>query len=113
MAESLQDRPEFYNSTRGAQKMAFKGFQYGKDKQMDTKIYWKCDDRACKGRVVTSSGEPVIILKETPHNLHGPSVAQIEVKKSLARMKEAAAQGQDALYNKMSNCSIKFFSFFR
>ena len=54
--------------------MAFKGFQYGKDKQMDTKIYWKCDDRACKGRVVTSSGEPVIILKETPHNLHGPSV---------------------------------------
>ena len=70
--------------------MVFKGFQYGKDKQMDTKIYWKCDDRACKGRVVTSSGEPVIILKETPHNLHGPSVAQIEVKKSLARMKEAA-----------------------
>ena len=51
--------------------MTFKGFQYGKDKQMDTKIYWKCDDRACKGRVVTSSGEPVIILKETPHNLHG------------------------------------------
>ena len=96
MAESLQDRPEFYNSTRGAKKMAFKGFQYGKDKQMDTTIYWKCDDRACKGRVVTSSGEPVIILKETPHNLHGPSVAQIEVKKSLARMKEAAAQGQDA-----------------
>ena len=117
MAESLQDRPEFYNSTRGAKKMAFKGFQYGKDKQMDTKIYWKCDNRACKGRVVTSSGEPVTILKETPHNLHGrvvtssgepvtilketphnlhgPSVAEIEVKKSLARMKEEAAQGQD------------------
>ena len=46
--------------------------------------------------VVTSSGEPVIILKESPHNLHGPSVAQIEVKKSIARMKEAAAQGRDA-----------------
>lgn len=96
MAESLQDRPEFYNNTRGAKKVAIKGFQYGKDKQMDTKIYWKCDDRACKGRVMTSSGEPVTILKETPHNLHGPSVAQIEVKKSLARMKEVAAQGQDA-----------------
>ena len=67
MAESLQDRPEFYNSTRGAKKMAFKGFQYGKDKQMDTKIYWKCDNRACNGHVVTSSGEPVTILKETPH----------------------------------------------
>ena len=36
------------------------------------------------------------VLKETPHNLHGPSVAEIEVKKSLARMKEVAAQGQDA-----------------
>ena len=76
--------------------MAFKGFQYGKDKQMDTKVYWKCDDRAVKGRVVTSSGEPVTILKETPNNLHCPSVAEIEVKKSLARMKEVAAQGQDA-----------------
>ena len=31
---------------------------------------------------MTSSGEPVTILKETPHNLHGPSVAEIEVKKS-------------------------------
>ena len=62
---------------------------------MDTKIYWKCDDRAWKGRVVTSFGEPVTILKETPHNLHGPSVAEIEVKKSLARMKEVVAQGQD------------------
>ena len=27
--------------------------------------------------------------------MHGPSVAEIEVKKSLARMKEAAAMGQD------------------
>ena len=60
------------------------------------KIYWKCDDRECKGCVVTSSGEPVTILKETPYNLHGPNVAEIEVKKSLARMKEVAAQGQDA-----------------
>ena len=34
---------------------------------------------------------------ETPHNLHGPSVAQVEVKKSLARIKDAVAgQGQDA-----------------
>ena len=45
---------------------------------------------------MTSSGEPVTILKEIPHNLHGPSVAEIEVKKSLARMEEVAAQGQDA-----------------
>ena len=31
---------------------------------------------------MTSSGEPVTILKETPHKLHGPSVAEIEIKKS-------------------------------
>ena len=63
MEESLQDRRKFNNSTRGAKKMAFKGFQYGKDKQMDTKIYWKCDDLVCKVCVVTSSGEPVTILR--------------------------------------------------
>ena len=50
----------------------------------------------CFFRNKYSSGEPVTILKETPHNLHGPIVAEIEVKKSLARMKEVAAQGQDA-----------------
>ena len=32
---------------------------------------------------------------ETSHNLHGPSVAQVEVKRSLARIKDAVAQGQD------------------
>ena len=53
MAGSLQDRPEFYNSTRGA--------------------------------------------KGNPTQFAGPSVAEIVVNKtSLARMKEVAAQGQDA-----------------
>ena len=50
----------------------------------------------CTGKLITASVEPVQVIKETPHNMHGPSVAQIEVKKSLARMKEAAAKGQDA-----------------
>ena len=48
------------------------------------------------GRVIATTIELVQELKETLHNMHGPSVAEIEVKTSLARMKEAAAMGQDA-----------------
>ena len=94
MAESLQDRPEFYNSSSGA-KNGIQRFSIWERKTNGYQNYWKCDDRACKGRVVTSSGEPVTILEESSYNLHGRSVAQIEVKKYLARMKEVAAQGHD------------------
>ena len=95
MAE-MADCIEFFTSNRGAQKLAYKGFQYCRDKKVEQKIYWKCDDRSCKGRIITTAGEPVSIIKETPHSAHGPNVAQVEVKKAMARMKDIAAQGQDA-----------------
>ena len=47
----------FFKSNRGARKMNFKGFQYTKDRQTDTdpaiKIYWRCENRNCKGRITT------------------------------------------------------------
>ena len=47
MAESDPSSPdlEFYTSNRGARKLAYKGYQYGKDKEAESKIYWKCQDR--------------------------------------------------------------------
>ena len=51
MAES-PPVPEFYLSNRGGKKIAYKGFQYGKDKEIENKIYWKCQDRSCTGRLI-------------------------------------------------------------
>lgn len=92
----MSEIPEFYTSNRGAKKLIFKGYQYGRGKEIGQKIYWKCEDRTCKGRLITDTAEQAAVLKETPHTAHGPNMADIEVKKSLARLKEAASQGQDA-----------------
>ena len=62
------------------QKLRIKGSQYGKDKDTENKIYLKFQDRCCTGRVVTTTIEPVQVLKETPLNMHGRSIAEIEVK---------------------------------
>ena len=77
--------------------MAYKGFQYTKDKATDTdtgvKMYWRCENRNCKGLVTTINDIPV---RETEHNVHAPSPHEVEVKKSMARLKDAASSSQDA-----------------
>ena len=46
------DVPSFFTSNRRAQKVAYKGFQYTKDRVTNTdtgvKIYWICENRKCK-----------------------------------------------------------------
>ena len=49
MAES-SPVPVFYLCNRGGKQLAYKGFQYGKDKEIENKIYWKCQNRSCTGR---------------------------------------------------------------
>ena len=44
--------PSFFTSNRRAQKVAYNGFQYTKDRDTNTdtgvKIYWRCENRECK-----------------------------------------------------------------
>ena len=44
--------PSFFPSNRRAQKVAYKGFQYTKDRDTNTdtgvKIYWRYENRKCK-----------------------------------------------------------------
>ena len=46
------DVPSFFTSNRRAQKVAYKDFQYTKDRDTNTdtgvKIYWRCENRKCK-----------------------------------------------------------------
>ena len=78
--------------------MSLSGYLYTKEREMPAteagvKIYWICENRECKGRVTTVNDVPV---RETGHNLHAPSPQEAEVKKSMARLKEAASCSQDA-----------------
>ena len=70
----------FFKSNRGTRKTNFKGFQYTKDRQTDTepafKIYWRCENRNCKGRITTVNDVPIC---ETAHDMHIPSKQEVEI----------------------------------
>ena len=67
---------------------------YSKDKSFDSKMYWRCEDRTCKGRLVMQSNNPV---KMTSHTTHGPNKFEAEVQKPMGRLKEAASSSQEPL----------------
>ena len=92
----MDEKPGFFLSSRGARKLSFQGYSYGKDRldPKTGKCYWKCDNRKCKGRIITSSDDR--ILKQTAHNMHGPDIPKIEVQHSMARIREAASKTQEA-----------------
>ena len=60
MAEAnVPCEPAYYSSNRGGAKMELNGFVYKKDKSSNSKVYWRCEERTCKGRVVMQSNNPV------------------------------------------------------
>ena len=71
--------PVYYSSNRGGTKIELKGFVYNKDITVESKMYWRCEDRKCKGRIVMN-GENLI--KVSAHTTHGPCQFETEVQKS-------------------------------
>ena len=53
------------------------------------KCYWKCDNRHCKGGIITSSDDRRPQYAWT-------CIPQIEVQQSMARIREAASKTQEA-----------------
>ena len=51
--------------------MELNGFVYNKDKSSDSKpkVYWRCEDRTCKDRVVMQSNNPVKMTSLSQHFL--------------------------------------------
>ena len=45
-AEMCDDStPVYYSSNRGKTKLELNGFVYNKDRTVESKIYWRCEDR--------------------------------------------------------------------
>ena len=68
------------------------GFVYHKDRSAKSKVYWRCEDRTCKGQVVMKDNNPV---KMTAHTTHGPCKFEAEVQKPMARLKIVASSSQE------------------
>ena len=52
----MDERPDLFLSSLGARKLSFQEYSYGKDRldPKTGKCYWKCDNRKCKGGIITS-----------------------------------------------------------
>ena len=88
----MDGKPDCFLSSRGARKLSFQGYSYCKDRldPKTGKCYWKCENRKCKGRIITSSDD--CILKRTGYNMHGPDIPQIEAQQSMVKIREAASK---------------------
>ena len=71
------------------------GFLFVKDKQVDTKINWKCNKFAsyCKSRAITKDGEVIKVPRE--HNHSGDAV-NAEVRSFMNRVKSNAKETRDS-----------------
>ena len=69
---------EFVSSEKGKSKLCLEGFLFIKDKQVDTKIYWKCEHykkMKCKARVITVNNHV-----SSSNNDHNHNAAQLSWK---------------------------------
>ena len=73
--------PVYYSNNRGRTKLELKGFVSNKDKTVESKIYWRCEDRKCKGRIVMN-GENLV--KVSANTTHGLCQFEAEVQKSMS-----------------------------
>ena len=87
---------EYFLSSRGGRKLSFEGYIYSIDREdkKTEKIYWKCENRACKGRLITGTANSV--LKRKIHDQHEPDIARVEVQKCVARIRATASVSQEA-----------------
>ena len=82
---------EFYPSTKGKDKLGYQGYWYTLDRKPGDREYWRCENCACKGRVVTDKRQ---IYSESDH-IHSPDTAATAIQQSVSRIKMSASQSYD------------------
>ena len=103
MVVKIDGKPDCFLRSRGARKLSFQGYSYCKDRldPKTGKCYWKCENRKCKGRIITSSDDR--ILKRTGNNMHGPDIPQIEAQQSMVKIREAQEAPAKILNTELAN----------
>ena len=74
---------EVLKSTKGKDKIAYRGFVYRRDHKSQTRISWRCERKECKGRLATPLlyEEDLDDAVERGEHSHPPDVAGIELAK--------------------------------
>uniref|UniRef100_A0A0L8G2X7 FLYWCH-type domain-containing protein n=1 Tax=Octopus bimaculoides TaxID=37653 RepID=A0A0L8G2X7_OCTBM len=96
----------YIDSEKGKPVLKIEGFVFVKDKQIGTKIYWKCNKFAsyCKYHAITNYSEVVKVSHE--HNHSGDSV-NIEVRTYINRVKQEAKETCDSPHYIVSTAGLQ------
>ena len=75
---------EFYLSTKGKDKLGYQRYRYTLDRKRGDREFWRCENRACKGWVVTDKRQ---IYSESDH-IHGPDTVDTAIQQSVSEYTE-------------------------
>ena len=71
----------YYSSNRGGTTLELNGFVYNKDRTLESKIYWRREDRKRKGGIVMNEET---LVKLSAYTTHGPCQFKTEVQISMS-----------------------------
>ena len=89
----------------------FNGLVYSTDKSFDSKVYWRCKDRTCKGRVVMQSS--VLVEFSTSFNEFLPNSAKWSVDEMVSRRNGQSAKWSvvEMVFDETSRIRSHFVNF--
>ena len=76
--------PFYYSSNRGGTTLELNGFVVNKERTVESKIYWRYEDRKLKGLIIMN-GE--ILAKMSAYTTHVSCQFEAEVQISMSRLK--------------------------
>lgn len=97
---------QYIESVKGHRKLLLDGHLYIKDKQIDSKIYWRCERYKkfkCSVRVISVDND---ITKESGQHNHAADAAEVEAAQVMQNVRENARRTQDAPHFILSQASF-------
>ena len=97
---------KFVSSEKGRPKLLLDGYLYYKDKQVQERVYWKCErfrNIKCGARVVTECDS--VLSMRSEHN-HIGDAAHVEAEKVMTVIRDAARNTRDTPTYIVSSASI-------
>lgn len=86
---------QFYQTEKGRKKLFLDGYFYHKEKQIENKVHWKCEDyqkTKCHAHVTT---EGDVIIKQFNEHNHILDIAKVEATKILNDISDSAKNTHD------------------
>ena len=87
---------EYCKTQLGAEQLLYEGYRHQKNRNgTNGKVFWRCHDRLCTGRVIVQNGP---VVNKTEHS-HPPSLASNHVEKYIRQTQDKCTTTTDTIPN--------------